>query len=95
MNPARSFGPAVVASCWDNHWIYWIGPLTGSTAAAVISSAIFLNNPESITKILKLNRLNKSSQSNEAQPSQVVQMKTTSVNPDYAIMKEDEQEITV
>lgn len=93
MNPARSFGPAVVAGCWTNHWIYWIGPLTGSTAAAFISSAIFLNNPESITKILKLNR-NRNNQT-EAQPAQVVQMKTTAKNPDYAIMKEDEQEITV
>jgi len=94
MNPARSFGPAVVAGCWTNHWIYWIGPLTGSTAAAFISSAIFLNNPESITNILKLSR-NRNNQSSEPQPAQVVQMKTTAKNPDYAIMKEDEQEITV
>ncbi|KAM6166295.1 aquaporin-8 [Erethizon dorsatum] len=27
MNPARAFGPAVVASHWDFHWIYWLGPL--------------------------------------------------------------------
>ncbi|XP_050629819.1 aquaporin-8 [Macaca thibetana thibetana] len=27
MNPARAFGPAVVANHWDFHWIYWLGPL--------------------------------------------------------------------
>lgn len=30
MNPARAFGPAVVASHWDFHWIYWLGPLLAS-----------------------------------------------------------------
>jgi len=54
MNPARSFGPAVVAggTCWNSHWIYWVGPITGSTISAFLSQAIFLANPDEIMRML-------------------------------------------
>lgn len=29
MNPARNFGPALAGSLWENHWVYWIGPILG------------------------------------------------------------------
>ncbi|KAL8758530.1 MAG: hypothetical protein Q9184_003897 [Pyrenodesmia sp. 2 TL-2023] len=35
LNPARSFGPCVVAHTFeDYHWIYWVGPLLGSLLAS-------------------------------------------------------------
>ncbi|CZT23504.1 related to aquaporin [Ramularia collo-cygni] len=35
LNPARSFGPAVVTSDFPHyHWIYWVGPMLGSFLAA-------------------------------------------------------------
>ena len=34
MNPARSFGPALVAGVWRNHWVYWLGPLAGAVLGA-------------------------------------------------------------
>jgi len=36
MNPARSFGPALVNGTWLYHWIYWVGPISGALVGAVI-----------------------------------------------------------
>ncbi len=36
MNPARSFGPAVVGGVWQSLWIYFVAPLLGMLAAAEI-----------------------------------------------------------
>jgi len=58
MNPARSFGPAVVVGCWANHWIYWIGPIIGSSVAALIAQVIFLSSPTQLSNMFKRNREN-------------------------------------
>jgi len=34
MNPARTLGPASATFLWENHWVYWIGPMLGGTVAA-------------------------------------------------------------
>ncbi|XP_040911021.1 aquaporin-1-like [Toxotes jaculatrix] len=36
INPARSFGPALIRRQMQNHWIYWLGPMCGGIAAALI-----------------------------------------------------------
>jgi glycerol uptake facilitator-like aquaporin len=42
MNPARSFGPAVASSVFEGHLIYWIGPIIGGIAAALLYDTLFL-----------------------------------------------------
>lgn len=46
MNPARSFGPAMVAQVWDDHWIYWLGPLIGGAIAGLVYEYVFLHRED-------------------------------------------------
>ena len=42
MNPARSFGPALVGRHWNNHMLYWIGPIIGGIIAAILYRTVFM-----------------------------------------------------
>ncbi len=41
LNPARSFGPALIAGAWDFQWVYWVGPIAGAGLAVVVYTVSF------------------------------------------------------
>lgn len=41
INPARTFGVAAISGNWSDHWVFWFGPLLGSTAATLIYQYVF------------------------------------------------------
>jgi len=46
MNPARSFGPALVTGEWTLQWVYRVAPLIGGGLAALAYTKLFLSETE-------------------------------------------------
>ena len=46
VNPARTFGPALISGYWDYHWIYWAGPIIGAIIAGLIMNYVFVKKAE-------------------------------------------------
>ena len=46
VNPARAFGPALVAGQWVAHVVYWVGPILGGVAAALLWEHVLLPKRE-------------------------------------------------
>lgn len=46
LNPARAFGPALAATHWANQGVFWVGPLAGGFAAALLYDFLYLKRTE-------------------------------------------------
>ena len=46
INPARSFGTAVIAGVWEGHWVFLIGPLIGGVLAGLVSRFVLVEEEE-------------------------------------------------
>ena len=42
MNPARAFGPALIAHHWMNQGVHWVGPLIGGVIAGWLYNSFLL-----------------------------------------------------
>jgi aquaporin TIP len=42
MNPARAFGPQLIANSWTDFWIWYVGPLAGGAIAALLYDELYL-----------------------------------------------------
>jgi MIP family channel proteins len=45
MNPARTFGPALASGHWNNHAVYWIGPMLGGALAGLVYGRFLIKEP--------------------------------------------------
>ena len=48
MNPGRAFGPQLVGGEWANAWVWYLGPLLGGAAAALLYEWLYLRPPRPV-----------------------------------------------
>jgi aquaporin-4 len=46
VNPARTFGPALISGFWEFHWMYWAAPILGGIIAGLIMNYVFVKKAE-------------------------------------------------
>ena len=49
VNPARTFGPALISGFWEFHWLYWAAPILGGIIAGLIMNYVYVNKAEKET----------------------------------------------
>ncbi|XP_060108068.1 aquaporin-6-like [Heteronotia binoei] len=54
MNPARSFGPAVIVQRFPDHWVFWVGPLTAALLAFLLYNFVIYHDPKSFAQRLAI-----------------------------------------
>ena len=68
LNPARSFGPLVIlwdTTLWNDHYVYWLGPLLGAAIAGGLHRLILSDRP-----LIPLYSVEEQHQSQQPEPIQ-------------------------
>ncbi|XP_037703943.1 aquaporin-2 isoform X3 [Choloepus didactylus] len=52
MNPARSLAPAVITGKFDDHWVFWIGPLVGAVLGSLLYNYVLFPPVKSLSERL-------------------------------------------
>ncbi|VVC43229.1 Hypothetical protein CINCED_3A000152 [Cinara cedri] len=42
LNPVRSLAPAIYNNSWTSHWIYWVGPFSGTIVSTLFYKYVFM-----------------------------------------------------
>jgi aquaporin-4 len=48
VNPARTFGPALISGAWEFQWLYWAAPILGGIIAGLIMNYVYVNKAEKV-----------------------------------------------
>ncbi|XP_066470224.1 aquaporin-2-like [Tiliqua scincoides] len=54
MNPARSFAPAVIMGNFDNHWVFWLGPMAGAVIASLLYNYALFPHAKTLSERLAI-----------------------------------------
>ncbi|GLD50972.1 aquaporin-1-like protein [Lates japonicus] len=67
INPARSFGPAIIQESFDDHWVYWGGPMSAGVVAALLYNYLLAPGDEPLSEKRRVLLCGGSSPENEIQ----------------------------
>ena len=56
MNPARVFGPALASGHFDNHYIWWLGPIAGGVLAGLVYENFFAEKEKNKQQLIDFAR---------------------------------------